>query len=368
MSGATVVARFDFGQEFTAPSNENGVAILYVPENLKLTGFTSWTDDRCIGGFQFDRGPQRDPAENQFTLELFECRTEKFRFIDDTGVAIPGLPIRFQIATPEPHFNYIGNNAHFNVATDAQGEIDFHWMPDWESVHYYPEITSDEWVMPNPDPIDNGEGFDFVLKKQVEIQRVRIEGQVQAANIEGHGIDVGGIAIELNSFESGIRNQIDRELVFADAEGQFEFDGIQSSTYCAWIQDPDWVSEITDFQVPESGSTESPDEIVLVPEEGFEFEMEVIDSDKQPVKDLLISWNKEHDVEWINNGKRHYGTHRAGRWAKTDARGIAKGRALLGPIEASIYTPLWREKKKIVIVADEANRVTFQQPEKPVKE
>ncbi|MEQ1905633.1 MAG: carboxypeptidase-like regulatory domain-containing protein, partial [Pirellulaceae bacterium] len=180
---AHVIAQ-TMGQPLRQTTNESGCAVFGLLPNQKVGSFTCWTDDYRIGGYQFARKPTRNPDADEHVVELSNCRNQKIRVVDEAGKPVPDLDFQLQIATPEPNFNYIGQNENSRIKTDEKGEVVYRWFPDWNNHHMYAELFDRNWVIAEESLGKEGETLIVKVKRSRFSERKRIEGQVVSSETE----------------------------------------------------------------------------------------------------------------------------------------------------------------------------------------
>lgn len=351
VSGATVKAEVGFGIELRSTTGENGVARLALLPRQEVSSLTAWTEDHRIGGYQFDRKPSRDPELDEHIVELSKCRDQKVRFVAEDGSPVPNLRFALQIATPPPDYNYIGFTDHAETTTDGAGEAVWPWFPDWKDVHSYPEIDDNKWVLEGDPKFVDGV---MQIKVKPRLPRQRITGRVLA---EGTSTVPGGFFVHLRSFQGERESHSDVTSTFSNADGTFSVTVLPDATYCAYVQDEKWVGKTIDV-IPYKAATYELTPVELTIAEGQPVEVVVTSGPKKrPVPNLTVSFSRNHNYTWIENGETQYGTGGPQSWATTDDSGIAIIRTLPGNLDVSIYTPRWRAEESIEVVAGKPARI-----------
>jgi hypothetical protein len=339
VTGAYAKADLGFGIELRTRTNADGIARFGLLPEQKLSGLMAWTDDFQIGGFDFDRKPTRDPDMNEQLIELSRCRDRKLRFVDEVGSPVAGVDFVMQIATPDPNYNYIGTNEHSRMMTDAAGEAIYKWFPDWDGHYFYVELKSDRWVLDGEhQTIDDA--VVFKLKKSKIADRKRVLGRV-VLNNKG----VGGFFVKLNSFQGEQKNHSDVVQAFTNVNGAFSVEVLPDATYYAYVLDSRWVSEMIDF-IPYESESERVTHRLLTVSEGELVEVMVVSGpQKKPCANMTISFRREHELQWLENGETKHGAGAADWWAATDESGRAFTRTLPGKLKVSVYSPLWQTEQ-----------------------
>jgi hypothetical protein len=340
--GATVKAEVSFGVSVRATTDDDGIARLGLLADQTLEGLMAWTEER-VGGFSFHRKPTRDPAANQHVIELSPCRDQTLRFVDVSGAPVAGLDFVTQIATPDPDYNFIGVNEHSRMTTNSEGEAVHRWFPDWETLHFYVDLESADWIG-GEDPKFVDGVFLFELTRAQQRRRVRMALE---------GAEVAGLYVVVESFQGERENHSDMLSAWTDDGGRYTVDVLPDAAYCAYVLDARWVSPMVDV-VPYDSASELTTSPELVVSEGQEVEVLVTASaESKPYPHLSVGFFREHSYTWQEDGEVRHGTGSAQWWATTDVSGRAVTRTLAGDLRVSIYTPLWRTEESIDVVPGE---------------
>ena len=314
-----------------------------------LTSITVWTDDYKIGGFQFARTPVRDPDAASQTVELHDGRDQLIQMVDEQGDPVSDVEFQLLIATPSPHVNFLGVIEQSFMRTDARGEALFSWFPDWEDVHAYVELKSDNWVCDgDPDWID---GL-MVIKLKKKIPRKRITGQVVwDAQVPA------GFCVELNSFQGERDGRFDFVAAFTDLEGRFAADVLPDATYCVFVNDLRWVSEMIDL-VPYNSSSGEMRGPVLNISAGVPVTVELTEGElRYPMAHEGVNFRTEHRYEWKEEGRTRGGSSARDFFLRTDGAGRVQAYVPEGTLSISVYMPDWRAAEEIEVSPGEAHHV-----------
>jgi hypothetical protein len=351
VAGAYVKAAVGFGIELRTRTNADGVARFGLVPDQKLSGLMAWTDDFRIGGFGFDGKPARDPDTDEHVVELSRCRNQKLRFIDENGSTVPGVDFVIQMATAPPNYNFIGTNEYSSMTTDAAGEVIDKWFPEWDEHHFYAELRSDRWIL-DGDHRTIEDTVVFKLKKSKIADRKRVTGRVVSTSTA-----VGGFFVRLDSFQGEQENYSDEVWAFTDAEGAFSVDVLPDATYCAYVLDSRWVSEIKDL-IPYQTSMDQITPPELSVSEGETVEVIVTSGpEKRPFPNLAIYFRREHHYRWREGSETRQGTGGPQWWATTDGSGRVITRTVPGKLKASVYTPIWRTEQTSDVVSGERAKI-----------
>jgi hypothetical protein len=349
VANAHVKAELNFGTELRSRTGADGTCRFGLLPDQDLYRFTTWTDDRRVGGFSFNRKPTRDPDADEHVIELSKSRDQKLRFVEEDGSAVPGIEFVIEMATAPPDYNFIGINEHSRMTTDANGEVVYRWFPDWEKHHFYPDLNTSEWyLVGEPETIEDA----VVFKLKRSAARKTVEGRVIST-----GDSDAGFYVRVDSFQGEREDYSDVLSMFTDADGKFAVDVLPDATYCAYVLDSTWVGELIDL-IPYDSKLDQVSLFDLAALEGQEVEVLVTSGpQRKPYPNLSISFRREHEYSWNENGEIRHGSGGPQWWAKTDDHGRATTRTLPGKLSASIYTPLWRAEETVDVASGEKPKI-----------
>ncbi len=352
VAGATVKVELGFLQSSQAQTDAEGVAQFHLLDEQEISDVIAWTEDHRIGGYSLSRGPTRDPNSNEFPVELSKCRDLCVHFLDENGAPVAGIPFTMQVATPPPHYNFIGTNDGFHLTTDAAGEAVFRWLPDWQRHHAYPDIHTNAWFIDGKPPQIKGDTY-FVRLKKCRPRKI-IGGRVNSTVTSP-----GGFQVELNSFQGERENFTDSRRAFTDTTGRFTLDVLPEIKYCGWVLDSEWVAKSIDLipYSPGLDQIKSPEFVVTA---GEPVEITVTTgTSKKPYRNLQLYFRREHDYQWQENGETRKGSSGPQWRAKTDEHGCASTITAPGKLNVRVYSPQWRTEQWIEVRPDEPARVAF---------
>lgn len=341
---AFVKTELGYGIAIHEQTDAEGIAVFRLLPSQQPSRFTAWTDDFRVGGFSFNRKPTRDPGADQHEVELSQCRDQKFRFIDQDGAPVPDVTFVLQMATM-PNYNFIGTNENSRLTTDKNGELLYEWFPDWDQHHFYPDLQTNGWIRDgDPEMVDGV----AVLKLKKGADRKQVTGRT----VMQGGSDNQGFFVTLRSFQGERARQSDVLSGFSDTAGEFSFDVLPDSTYCAWTVDSKWVGEV-DHLIPYQSASDTVTSPALTVRQGQAVKVIVTTGkSKKPYADLSIGFGREHRFTWEEDGRTRNGVGGPQWWATTNAEGVATTFALPGELKATIYTPLWRTKAAAEVTDD----------------
>ena len=357
VSGATVKVDVGFGVELQSRTDDSGVTYFRLLPERQLTHLMAWTDDFRIGGYDFDRGPVRDPGLNEHLVELSACRDQKIRFVDQVGRPVPGIDFRLQTATPPPNYNFIGANEYSVMKTDANGEVIDKWFPDWEAHFCYPELRTDQWVL-DGDVGETGRSSDsvtvFKVKKSRIAERKRVTGQVKSNRSR-----VGGFRVTLDSHQGEQKRHRDVLGAFTDADGSFSVDVLPAATYCTYVLDGRWVGNIIDL-IPYETEADRINSPQLTVSEGQDVEVIVTSGpNRRPYSNLSISFQRQHSYTYREDGQVRHATSGPQWWSTTNEAGRAVTQTTPGELKVFVYSPLWRTEQTLKVKAGEPVTISF---------
>jgi len=350
------------GAPLTARTNGVGFARFPLLNRDQLSQLTAWTNDFRIGGYSFHRDPPRDPSGSKFTIELEPCRPQVIRIINAEDKApVPDLDFVLTVGTGAPNYQFPGHTPGCEMKTNDKGEAVYRWFPDWKTHGSYVELRDPRWIKASRE--QTGDGADETvdgaivvrIKKSRFENRKRVVGQV--ASTESN---VAGFFVEMWSFQGEEEHRSDVLHAFTDENGRFAADYLPGSTYCIYVNDARYVSNIIDLipYEPVGDQTNAPS---LTISEGQPVEVAVTSGPaKAPVAHQWVQLETPHHYSWRENGTTRNGNGGRRWWVTTDEQGRARTFALSGnKIEGSLYTPEWRAKEAADVNADGVTRLEF---------
>lgn len=352
VAGADLKIQTSDGAELHFKSDESGeVAIGLLPDD-RIFSFTAWTDQPLFGGFQFSRQPVRDESAGTQTIELFSCRNQKFRVIDAQGNPCSNVEMHLNVATPPPNYNYLGIIEASRMVTDKNGEAFFRWFPDWEEVHCYVELNSDQWVIDGKSQWIDG---DFVVQVKPRGLRRKVFGRLD--HDKG---SKAGYHVSWSSFEGEQERRGDVINCVTDQQGNFSADVLPGATYCVCINDTRDVSDMIDLIPAPTDDALAPTAILHLQKPEMLTISVAAGATKRPVANQTIYVRQTHDYQWLENGEQHSGSSARDRYVDTNEEGVATVAVESGKdVEVSIYNPDWSTSQKKPIVAGQQNAVAL---------
>jgi hypothetical protein len=340
-------------------TDENGIVRIPVSKNRSLSRMSAWAEGNLVGGYQFGRAPFRDPMADEHTIELFNCRDKVMRPVDvDTGKAVPDVKFEVFAATPPPTFNYFGQRPEFtHLISDQNGEAVYKWLPDWESFHIYIDVPDPNWVvLQNVRNVDGALEFD--VKRSKLAQRKKVTGKLLS---DKHFL--GGILVEIRSFQGETERRSDALSAFTDDTGQFEFDALPNSRYCLYVNDKKLVTKVIDL-IPYDAETGEINQPVLEVVEGKPFHIVLTSGpNKTPLANKTISLAVGHEFEFVEENGRKATGHSGRRWMlTTDEYGRASSFAMPGELNVKYDDGEWKTEQTFQITENGENTIEIHCP------
>lgn len=352
VAGADLKVQTSDGAELHFNLDESGkVEIGLLPDD-RIFSFTAWTDQPLFGGFQFSRQPVRNEKADTQTIELFSCRNQKFRVVDGQGNPCSDVEMHLQVATPSPNYNYLGTIEASRMVTDKNGEAFFRWFPDWEEVHCYVDLNSDQWVI---DGKSHWVDSDFVVQVKQRGLRRKIFGRLDR--------DQGskaGYHVSWRSFEAEQEGRSDFINCVTDQQGNFSADVLPGATYCVFINDTHDVSDMIDLIPAPTDDAIAPTAVLHLQKPEQLTISVTAGAMKRPVANQPVYVRQTHDYQWIENGVQKSGSSARDRYVYTDELGIATAAVESGKdVEVRISNADWRTSDEKPIVAGQQNAVAL---------
>lgn len=318
----------------------------------RINSFTAWTDKPLFGGFQFGRQPVRDENAASQTIELFACREQTFRVVDQDGNPCADVKMHLQVATPPPNYNYLGELAESHMTTDDVGEAKFRWFPDWDEVHCYVDLDSKDWVI---DGKAKWVGGDFVVQVKPAKQRSRVFGK-----LEVESGSPAGYCVFWRSFQGEQEGRSDFATSVTDEAGRFAADLLPDATYCVFINDTVDVSDMVDLIPAPSDGTEPEQAVVRMQEAASVSVLVTAGEQNRPIPNQAVYVRQTHSYQWLEDGDNRSGSSARDRYIYTDENGMAEAAVEVGKeVELSIYNPDWRTSKELPVLAEKENKAVL---------
>ncbi len=333
-------------------SDDQGIIKFNLLPNQKLRSFTAWSDKPLIGGYQFSRGPVRDPGASAHTVELFDCRNQTIRVVDHQGNVCPDVIMQLQIATPQPHFNYLGSIEASRMVTNEKGEAVFAWFPDWKNIHCYVDLENDNWVIDGKSQWVDG---DFVV--HVKPSKAR---QTARGKLIGKDGSNAGFAVFWRSFQGEREGHSDHITSVTDREGNFSANVLPGATYCVFVNDTKHVSNMVDLiPIPTDGSPKPTATIRLQKAEPLEI-IATAGAKNRPLPNQAVSVRQTHRFQWMENNQQEFGSSARDRYVYTGDDGKATAMVESGKdVRVSIYNPGWRIEETIPVIKGDRATITL---------
>lgn len=328
-----------------------GVEIGLLPDE-RISSLTAWTDEPLFGGFQFSRGPVRDPNADTQTIELFACREQKIRVVDGQGNPCTDLVMFLQVATPAPNFNFLGSIQASRMVTNQDGEAVFDWFPDWEEVHCYVDLNSEQWVIDGESKWIDG---DFVVQVKPRMLRRTVFGKLDCD--EGAR---AGYCVFWRSFQGEQEGRSDFITSVTDEHGSFAADVLPDATYCVFINDTRDVSDMVDL-IPAPTNDRPAATAILHLQKPETLSIAVTAGKaRRPIANQPVYVRQTHDYQWIEDGKQRSGSSARDSYVYTDELGKATAAVESGKdVRLSIYNADWQTSQELPIIAGQQNAVAL---------
>jgi hypothetical protein len=171
--------------------------------------------------------------------------------------------------------------------------------------------------------------------------------------------DVGGLLVEIQSFQGEEEGRSDHVYAFTDVAGNFTADCIPGATYTVCVNDGRLLSHmiaLIPFEL-DTGNTNSP---VLELSEGVPVEIRVTSGPRrEPMRDQWVYVRQTHDYNWLEDGEEKSGEGARDYPVTTGDDGVAHARALPGTeLRVTVYAGDWRsDDRHVTVKADGVNRI-----------
>ena len=347
ISGAMVRAKVMTGAEVLAKSNASGVAKLALMRNENLASLTAWTEE-MVGGYQFARKPVRDPAASEHTIKMFRCRPYEIELRDVDGNPIADVPVRFDVATAPPEYNFLGTPDNIELITDQDGFATYPLFPKIDKAHRSVRLIDTRWIVESSQVLDD---------KATIVARPAATRQAVTGVVVSNSHSVAGVNVRLGTFQAEEESQIDFIQAYTDAKGRFSVEVLPDATYCAFVEDAEFVSKPIDL-IPYDSTTKTCSPIHLKLARGIPARIRLTSGpNNQPLKNQFVNINSDHSFDWREDGKTKSGSLGRSAHSFTDENGVIEFFAPAGPLEAGVYTPDWRSTGTIDVLDGQTNEI-----------
>ena len=355
-AGAHVMASTSRAAPIRGKTNADGIAEFALLADEKLSQLTAWTDDHRIGGYSFSRKPRRDPLGSVFEIELEHCRDQTVRFLHvDDQSPIANVAFDLTLGTGPPNYNFAGVPAtfpHCRMKTDQNGDATCHWFPDWKTHGAYVEIKDPRWAtaVRNSEFTTSDDGA-LIMTLKRRISRKPFTGKVTSDEFS-----VGGLLVEIKSFQGEEKNRSDHVYSFTDEDGNFSADCLPGATYTVSVNDGYLASKMINL-IPYEPDKDKFNLARLEVAEGKTVEIRVTSGPRrEPMRDQWVYVRQNHHYSWVEDGKERSGVGARDFPVYTNDEGVAYARALVGSeLRVNVYAGEWRSEERTLTVKEEGN-------------
>ncbi|MEZ6135813.1 MAG: carboxypeptidase-like regulatory domain-containing protein [Pirellulaceae bacterium] len=241
------------------------------------------------------------------------------------------------------------------MVTNQAGEAVFRWFPDWEDVHCYVDLKSDQWVIDGESKWVDGS---FVVQVKPRALRRKVFGKLQRD--EG---SKAGYCVFWRSFEGEQDGHSDFINSVTDQHGNFSADVLPGATYCVFVNDTKDVSDMIDLIPAPTDDALAPTAVLHLQKPEMLAINVTAGKTKRPIANQPVSVRQTHNYQWMEDGKQD--EQRSGQAARdqyviTDELGKATVAVESGKeVEVSIYNPDWRTTEELDVVAGQPNTVVL---------
>ncbi|WP_390620289.1 M56 family metallopeptidase [Rubripirellula amarantea] len=351
-----------------AKTDERGVVNIDLYGEEQLRTLTAWTigesenavnaatNDLLIGGYQFHQQPIRDRDAAVQTIEMFRCREQRVRIVDEEGEPVQGVRFQMQIATPQPYFNYLGIVDDQILTTNASGEGIVRWYPDWPEVHSYVELIGDRWSLSQ-----KGQWVSETLQVAVKprAKRERVRGRVTPGPLPIDQARLTGISVYAFSYQGDEESRIESQRAFTDRDGQFWIDSLPGSTYSIFVDSPDLVSRHTDVVLFDSATNQANSPTVVL-QQGVLVTVKLTSGpNRLPIVNEIVRFHSDHSFEFVKDDRQTTGRASRDLAVVTGDDGVATALFPEGMVEVAVMQSDWQTTRTIEVTGGGDNSITI---------
>ncbi len=346
---------------FIGETDFSGVAKLSIPRDQGLFLLAAWTDDHRIGSQDVYRQLKRDPEATDFHVAISRGAPVRVRAVDQLQQPLANVPLNLYVASRGrdgllDDEQWLSENSTSLQTTNAMGEATFAWVPDWPQRTVDVSVTSNSpWRKLKQGELKPGADGTYVLELAPSRTKERLAVEAQLAGVT---TDVTGLLVELWSFQGEEEDNSDVVYARADAQGRFVARVLPGSTYCAYVNDSQLVSQIWDGMLVDwNGQMLQKPELVL--SKGVPVEIVMTKgADHRPMVNASVALESPHEYTYRNrDGSKGNGSSGRRFWNRTDEHGRFTAPAAAGILNIRAMDGDWESKQTIIIVEGQPAKI-----------
>lgn len=267
VSGATAIARLGdaFGRVVKATTDESGVADFTYTDSEPIGLAFVWKDNLGFD-YRFYQPEQQGvgqpfPSQKPERFKLSGAKPIKLRLVDDLKQPLKGIKVYPFSLSKSPRINLRSSDLNLSFflryiqkQTDANGEVSFEWLPEWQKGRIAFMSSGGEGIFHSTLYVDPS-----TVRSVQEIQfdrMVAIRGNV----VDPDGKPVKGITVSASGASLGAAKPFDAQ---TDEKGNYELLVAPKQMYMVIVKDKRWGS------TPQQGFAVQPN----TPVEGKDFKL-----------------------------------------------------------------------------------------------
>jgi len=356
---ASVFVCLSSGCRLTQQTDSAGVAEFRCLPDLALYHVTAWKGKQLVGGNSFGQRPIRDlsqgesEVENQveYVVELSSTRPQRFELIDEQSRPVPNVRFNLYLSNVRDT-----NDDLFVVETDSKGQAIVDWYPDRPITSLWIKLVGNQWIAVNERPeLEDGV---YRVRLQKPVVRKRVSGRLKSSAMSS----VGGFNIQLRSFQGEREVRAAAQSTFSNPDGSFNVEILPGSTYCIYVRDSNWVSQVQNMILFDSrtGIAATP-EIELLKGETIRI-LATQGAQQNPYANLGVNVISRYRFSWLENGKQRHGSLGIAKFVHTDVNGVAEVSVAEGSVQLSVNSPEWRFETEAEILIGQKNTIEIHRP------
>lgn len=333
-------------------TNHLGIAEIQVPKDEPLGMVAAWTENHRIGMCY----AYSEPEMSEFKVSISNGETVRVRAVDHEQNPLTHVSLELSLTRSSSDREWIEGVPTSTQTTNNSGIAEFAWVPNWPQKRVDVNVASHSpWRRANRDELKPDVEGVYVVELAPKMQRVAVQGR-----LIGVTTDVTGMLVGLKSFQAQEESRSDTIYSRTDAQGRFVAHVLPGSTYCAFVDDNEYVSQIWDGLVADwDGTILKKPEIALTNGAKVDFLL-TAGAEKHPIVNGWVSFRSQRNITFrYRDGSKMSGDLGRDSWARTNERGEATVLVAPGKLEVSARAGEWRAEKTIQVVEGQPAKVHF---------
>ncbi len=242
VSSRTIGYPFLIAEEKT---NGKGVATLLYPAGTKIASTMCWHES--LGVCAITTPTESQEKEASFEMKLLPTRTCKAIVLDENEQPVPNISVSALLKSRGDNPDITGVLPASDEKTDANGEVEFKWLPPVKDYDFKPGIFGNQGYSWNQlrSMKSNSPSNKLV---RVYVDRTPIKTKVKGKLVGGKG-DLKNIRVSGRGYRDDTSDYFES---FTNSKGEFEIDLVPGMQYSVGITNDLWASDVSLVQAFEN--------------------------------------------------------------------------------------------------------------------